>query len=618
MSNKLQIRRGLASQRPTLDIGELGYDSDTGNVVVGNATSVPVFLTSSNNQAILTNKIIQGQVVISSGAANTYNVTITNSALGSYQNGMQFEWIAHQNNTSAAQFNINGLGSVSILDSNGNSLSGGEILNGSLIHVEYYGGAVRLLAANKLGTLFVGGTSSGTASAQILTVVPSYFTLTSNYRILFTCGISTTGATTATINGLTATAIKKRSPSGLIDLVANDMVLNQIYELVYDGTYFELMNSTTGNVSLMNQGTSIANSGSGALELFLTKVTTPSNNYAILNADGRKLYNYTAGNATYTLPDATVVGNGWWIGIAASIGNISTINTTSSQSIHSESESVTTMSFNSGATGYSFGIFKSNGTDWDIIAGTPSVIKTGKPVLSFNNLVVTVTAVAAASITADLLTVKNASGGILRLSSVSVTLNTATSGAGGLDTGSLAASTLYALYVIYNPSTATANSLISLSATAPTLPSGYTLFMRVGWLNTDGSSNLYKILQNNRKVQYIVQGTLSPTSLISLGSGTSGSVSVPTWTALTYSAKLVPPSATEILGVISCQSGSSGIMVSPNANYGNITSTSNPPPVSLQSVGTQQFNFVLESSTISWASSGSSNSIYLMGYIDNL
>lgn len=70
------------------------------------------------------------------------------------------------------------------------------------------------------------------------------------------------------------------------------------------------------------------------------------------------------------------------------------------------------------------------------------------------------------------------------------------SGANGLDSGSVAASTFYAVFVIgdstgYND----AAGLFSTSATAPTLPFGYDMFRRVGWVKTDGSSDLLEFRQ---------------------------------------------------------------------------------------------------------------------------
>ena len=62
--------------------------------------------------------------------------------------------------------------------------------------------------------------------------------------------------------------------------------------------------------------------------------------------------------------------------------------------------------------------------------------------------------------------------------------------AGGLDTGTVANNTWYAIYAIYNPTTTFADYLFSASFTAPTLPSGYTKKKLIGALLTDGSANI--------------------------------------------------------------------------------------------------------------------------------
>lgn len=84
------------------------------------------------------------------------------------------------------------------------------------------------------------------------------------------------------------------------------------------------------------------------------------------------------------------------------------------------------------------------------------------------------------------------------------TINAAVNGLNGLDTGALAASTFYAVYVI-SSSTLSNNSaagnykapgaLLSLSATAPTLPNGYDMFRRVGYVLTDGSVHILAFRQ---------------------------------------------------------------------------------------------------------------------------
>lgn len=65
-----------------------------------------------------------------------------------------------------------------------------------------------------------------------------------------------------------------------------------------------------------------------------------------------------------------------------------------------------------------------------------------------------------------------------------------------LDTGARANSTWYHVHAIKKDSDATGDWLFSLSATAPTMPSGYTYFRRIGAVKTDGSGNIISFSQN--------------------------------------------------------------------------------------------------------------------------
>lgn len=71
----------------------------------------------------------------------------------------------------------------------------------------------------------------------------------------------------------------------------------------------------------------------------------------------------------------------------------------------------------------------------------------------------------------------------------------AATGNGGLDTGAVAASTWYYVWLISKAAGASPDILISLSASAPTMPSTYTLKRRIGAFKTNGSSNIIKFLQ---------------------------------------------------------------------------------------------------------------------------
>jgi hypothetical protein len=71
------------------------------------------------------------------------------------------------------------------------------------------------------------------------------------------------------------------------------------------------------------------------------------------------------------------------------------------------------------------------------------------------------------------------------------------SGNGGMDTGSVAVSTWYHFFLISNAAGTSVDVLFSLSATAPTMPSGFTLFRRIGSMKTTaGTANWGSFVQN--------------------------------------------------------------------------------------------------------------------------
>jgi len=78
--------------------------------------------------------------------------------------------------------------------------------------------------------------------------------------------------------------------------------------------------------------------------------------------------------------------------------------------------------------------------------------------------------------------------------------------AGGLDTGSVAIDTTYYCFVIWNPTTSTADFLFSTSVSSPTMPSGYTKKKRIASLMTDGSGNIrngtYIFFQGGYEFEY--------------------------------------------------------------------------------------------------------------------
>lgn len=180
------------------------------------------------------------------------------------------------------------------------------------------------------------------------------------------------------------------------------------------------------------------------------------------------------------------------------------------------------------------------------------------------------TASASATLTADEIIVETALGGIRYcLSGFNKTINLATTGAGGMDTGTAPTNGYVALYAIYNPSTST-SALLAANANAGsvpnfyggTLPSGYTASALVSVWPTNGSGQLVVGIQADRTVG------LAPT--LQLNTATQQA----SLTALTVITG-IPPNAKAAYGEVSIQTTSSSAMACSVASSPNNLMESN-------------------------------------------
>ncbi|KXU82792.1 phage tail protein [Paraburkholderia monticola] len=161
------------------------------------------------------------------------------------------------------------------------------------------------------------------------------------------------------------------------------------------------------------------------------------------------------------------------------------------------------------------------------------------------------TASASATLTADEIIVGSALGGLkYTLASFSKTINLATTGAGGMDTGSAPASGFVAIYAIYNPTTQTAALLATNAATkqgnvygGANPPAGYTASALVSVWQTNSSGQLTVGTQEDRSISTVSVGVLT--------SSTTQSTPV----ALTISSA-VPANARSVSGYLSLGSTS--------------------------------------------------------------
>ena len=71
-----------------------------------------------------------------------------------------------------------------------------------------------------------------------------------------------------------------------------------------------------------------------------------------------------------------------------------------------------------------------------------------------------------------------------------IVINAALNGLNGLDTGALAASKVYAVYLVADPvDLQPTGAMISLNLTTPLMPFGYSAFALIGYVTTDSSSH---------------------------------------------------------------------------------------------------------------------------------
>lgn len=218
-------------------------------------------------------------------------------------------------------------------------------------------------------------------------------------------------------------------------------------------------------------------------------------------------------------------------------------------------------------------------------------------------------------VTADSVFLTTLTGRNVRHNSVSLTINGTTTGANGIDTGSLAASTWYYVYLISDGTTIA--GLLSASATSPTLPTGYPFFTRFGAVRTDGAIKLYRTIQRGNLTTYKVTAGTNTPNLPIMASGPAGNVTTPTWVAVSTSS-YVPPTAPSIR-IVAMQSAGT-VMVAPNADYGSYTSATNLAPLSLSSVYTAAritADILRETTDLYWAASADGR-MACYGWIDGV
>jgi len=462
---------------------------------------------------------------------------------------------------------------------------------------------VPLSPAQGGSSVFIGGTSTGSANAQVVAATtPANFSLTSGYRVTFTVGFTNSGATTLNINSTGATVVNRVGNAGLEVLTGGELVAGNIAEAIYNGSVLVLL---TSDMSDIGQRVSIGAAATTDLG------TVATHNAAI-----------TGSGATITSFGSTAVSTNPIYRISFAGANTLTHNATSL--IIPGAANITTALNDTAVVEYL------GSGNWQVLSYTRA---SGAPVIpilpvpgGYRNLSVKVATNTTVAVAADFVTLYDGTNTVTVAQSSTVDLGSA-GGVNKLDTGTIAIDSWYAIWVIYNGTTV--GGLASLSGTAPTMPAGYTFKARVGWVRTiHATATLYGTWQFNRSAQYVVG--LAQTSLIpNVANGVAGTFSQtsPTLTTISLSS-VVPTTASKVSLFVSngwATGGTANVLVAPNTSYGGanrgpLGSAGNAYPLYLNNNVSvvQNATFTLEAATIAWASDAGGGAVGVAGWEDNL
>jgi hypothetical protein len=175
------------------------------------------------------------------------------------------------------------------------------------------------------------------------------------------------------------------------------------------------------------------------------------------------------------------------------------------------------------------------GGSWVLISSSGGTIPVPTAGLARNIRAYVATASASATFTADEVCVEVAMGSLgYKLTSLNKVINLATTGAGGMDTGTAPVSGFVGIYAIYNPGTATA-ALLAVNANAAVghvygganMPSGYIASGLIAVLPTNASSQFLPVLLRDRRVSFSPRTAISTNTMAGTPTALSVSGSIP-------------------------------------------------------------------------------------------
>lgn len=198
-----------------------------------------------------------GNYGVDAGATNALVVTLTPvpASLASLT-GAPIRVKAANTNTGAVTLNVNGLGATAV-SWHGAVLPGGAMVAGQVYEVVYDGAVFEMATTpafvSQFSTLY--GVDSGSANAYAVTLAPAPAAYFAGLALSIKVSHTNTGASTLAVGGLATKGVIYLGSN----LLPNMLVGGQVYDLVYDGTNFQVINPSGSNPSQYGADTGAAN-----------------------------------------------------------------------------------------------------------------------------------------------------------------------------------------------------------------------------------------------------------------------------------------------------------------------------------------------------------------------
>ncbi len=207
--------------------------------------------------------------VLATGTANAISIAPAPSISSQgYVVGQTFTFKAISTNTSTVTLAVNGLATKNIFKNGQFSLGAGDIKNGAIVQVEYDGTQFQMISQSSLTKVSQTGseiyaTSTTGNTAYVVGYTPAVTQYTAGLTLRFSPDAGG-GHATLNVNSLGAKNIFKNP---ITPVSVGDIIANQIAEVVYDGTQFQLTSKVNVPISITNGVTTFDMSSADATVL---------------------------------------------------------------------------------------------------------------------------------------------------------------------------------------------------------------------------------------------------------------------------------------------------------------------------------------------------------------